>query len=219
MIRDPTSLYGGELSPGKEKAARAISALASPMILSAFAFIALGVRVGDAMKCAETITACLLFAVILPMAIVLHYSLKFNNKDGDIERREDRAKPLLAGVLCYLTCLAILYVLNGMDLLTVMLICYMVSTALVGAVSLRWKISIHTTGVTGPSIGLAVAYPPYGGLLILLLPIVAWSRYVQRKHTPLQLLAGAVLGAAVTLTIFRLLLRPDRSWIWFQTPS
>jgi membrane-associated phospholipid phosphatase len=211
MIRDPTSLYDGEPSPGVRKAARIISALGSPFVLSAFCFIALGIRAGDATRCAETVAVCLLFAVILPLAIVTRYSLKFNNKDGDIERREDRKKPLLAGVLCYLICLALLYALNGADLLTVMLLCYMVSTALVGIVSLRWKISVHATGVVGPSIGMAVAYPPYGGLLILLLPMVAWSRYVQRKHTPMQLLAGAALGAVVTLTLFRLLLRSDRS--------
>jgi membrane-associated phospholipid phosphatase len=206
VIRDPTSLYQGDISPRTEKAARTISAVGSPFSLSILLFVALGLRIEDPFLRLGSIVACISLAVVLPLAVVRHYSRKFDNRDGDIYRREDRRNPIMIGVACYLLCLAALYAMIGLDLLTVMLVCYMVSTLLVGLVSLRWKISIHATGVVGPAIGLAVAYPPYGGLLILVLPLVAWSRYVMKKHTPLQLVAGAALGAAVTLTVFSLLL-------------
>jgi membrane-associated phospholipid phosphatase len=53
---------------------------------------------------------------------------------------------------------------------------------------------------------LAVGFWPYGLLYFLLLPPVIWSRYVLQKHTPLQLLMGAVVGFVITAVLFVLLL-------------
>jgi len=41
---------------------------------------------------------------------------------------------------------------------------------------------------------------------MLLLPPIVWSRYVLKKHTPLQLAMGAILGVALTAVLFWLLL-------------
>ncbi|MBP5394759.1 MAG: hypothetical protein J6Y18_02480, partial [Candidatus Methanomethylophilaceae archaeon] len=69
-----------------------------------------------------------------------------------------------------------------------------------------WTISIHAIGCVGPSMALAYVFGWQGGLLILLLPVVIFCRYVLRKHTPAQLAAGALLGLVLTGALFILLL-------------
>ena len=73
-------------------------------------------------------------------------------------------------------------------------------------ITLYWKISIHAVGVIGPTMALSYAFWPWGLLFILVLPPIVWSRYVLKKHTPAQLVAGALVGFVITGTVFLLLL-------------
>ena len=80
--------------------------------------------------------------------------------------------------------MALLSVVDVPHIMTVMMLSYAISTALVALISTRWKISICATGVMGPSMPLSLAFWPWGTAAFLLLPPVIWSRYVRRKHTP-----------------------------------
>lgn len=74
---------------------------------------------------------------------------------------------------------------------------------LVLLINLRWKISAHTTalgGVTGGLLGMMVLHGvDAGGLLVLvllLLGALGSARLLVSDHTPAQVYAGALLGAA-----------------------
>ncbi len=43
-----------------------------------------------------------------------------------------------------------------------------------------------------------------------MVPLVAWSRYVLDHHTPAKALAGAAVGAAAPLVVFRGMGLPGR---------
>lgn len=200
-LHDPTHLYEGEMSPALDRISRFISVVTYAPILSAIMFVLLNITCGDAMMAACSTVVTLVTATILPIAIVQHYSVKYGNTDGDVYRREDRAKPLIGGILSYILGVVLLLLVGAPEISTVMMVSYTISTILVALISTRWKISIHATGVTGPAIALSITYPPWGYLVFLLIPFVMWSRYIRRKHTPAQLVGGVMFGIVCTCAV------------------
>ena len=186
------------MGPTAAKWARAISVITHPPFLSAFMFVLLSLTADGALAMVLTAAICLLTATVVPTVAVFHYSKVFGNTDGDVYRREDRVKPLAIGILSYLVGVVLLILIDAPRICTVMMVSYTVSTVLVLLISTRWKISIHATGITGPAMALSYVYPPWGYIMYLLIPLIAWSRYVRRKHTPLQLIGGFVYGILIT---------------------
>lgn len=205
-IRDPTHLYDGEVSPGAGRVARAVSVITHAPFLSAMMFVLLGLTADDAAVVAVSIAIALVTATVVPVVAVQHYSVKYGNKDGDVARREDRARPLLFGVASYIVGSLLLGSVDAPRIMTVMMVSYAISTAAVAIISTRWKISIHVMGVIGPAMALSLAYWPWGLVMFLLLPPVAWSRYIRGKHTPAQLVGGAVFGLLSTGAVLWLLM-------------
>ena len=66
-------------------------------------------------------------------------------------------------------------------------------------ITIKWKISIHTTGLTGPVAALIMLLGPIGALFGLLYPILIWSRFTLKKHTMAQAIAGGVFGLVMTV--------------------
>ena len=197
-LHDPTRLYEGDLSVGTERASRAVSVVTHAPFLSALMFVLLGITADDPTTVVATIAVSILTATLIPVLVVHHYSVRYGNTDGDVVRREDRARPLIGGVLSYLLGVVLLYAIGAPRICTVMMLSYALSTAVVMLISTRWKISIHVTGVMGPAMALSMVYWPWGLVMFALLPPVMWSRYVRGKHTPLQLVGGAVYGFVAT---------------------
>ena len=205
-LHDPTRLYEGGLSAGAERASRAVSVVTHAPFLSALMFVLLGITADDPTTVVATIAVSILTATLIPVLVVHHYSVRYGNTDGDVVRREDRARPLVCGVASYVVGTAVLFVVDAPRIMTVMMLSYAISTAVVALISTRWKISVHATGVMGPSMALSLVYWPWGLAMFALVPLVAWSRYVRRKHTPAQLVGGFVYGSIATATVLWLFL-------------
>lgn len=207
-MHDPTSKFEGELSPRTEKVAKIISLIGQPPFLSIIPFIAICMALSDDFEkgiiCSVVSVFC---SVVLPIVNIMYFSKRYKNDDKlDVVNKEDRMLPLIAGVLGYALGVVLLYLLDAPNLATVLMLCYAVVTAAIAVITPYWKISIHSCGVIGPSLGLAVAFWPVGLAYLLILPPVAWSRYVLKKHTPMQLVMGAVVGFVLTAVIFYLCL-------------
>ncbi len=205
-MRDPTRLFEGQVSPGTERAARIVSTVFQPPFIGVFAFVLLSTLCDNAADAAVCALVSVVFSVVLPMGIIVFYARKFGNKDLDVVRREDRSAPLIIGSSMYALGTLALYLIDTPRIVWVLMLCYAVVTFSVYIVSKWWKISIHAIGCIGPTMGLVYAFGWPGLLLIISYPLVVWSRYVLRKHTPAQLIVGGLLGFALTGAIFLLLL-------------
>ena len=68
-----------------------------------------------------------------------------------------------------------------------------------GLISQKWKISFHSIGFTS----LAFAYYRLFGFeslaLLVLLPLLYWSRLILKKHTIKQLIAGSILSMIILI--------------------
>ena len=140
----------------------------------------------------------LVFASVLPMAIILFWAKRLGT-DRDISNRSDRYMPLIVGIISYfigfLICLAF-----GLDnFLTCLLLCYSINTGVVLVITAKWKISVHTTGLSGPVGALVLLLGPVGALFGIIYPILIWSRVLLKKHTMAQAIAGGVQGFFLTV--------------------
>ena len=140
----------------------------------------------------------LIFASILPMAIILYWAKKLDT-DSDISNRQDRFTPLIVGIVSYFIGFLVLLFLNMDNFLTALLLCYSINTGVVLLITFKWKISVHTTGLSGPVGALILLLGPIGALFGILYPILIWSRVTLEKHTMAQAIAGGVQGFFLTV--------------------
>ena len=145
----------------------------------------------------------LVFASILPMAIIVYWAKKLNT-DGDISNRQDRFVPLVVGIISYFIGFIVSLVLGVDNFLTALLLCYSINTGVVLLITFKWKISIHTTGLSGPVGALILLLGPIGAVFGIIYPMLIWSRVILNKHALAQAITGGVQG--FFLTIFEMYL-------------
>lgn len=84
---------------------------------------------------------------------------------------------------------------------------YLFSGALLALCTLlHFKASGHTSGCSGPLIALALFVSPWYLLGYILLTPVVWSSLKLKRHTPLQLLTGALIPVMAMLLFRQLVL-------------
>ena len=140
----------------------------------------------------------LVFTSLLPMAIILLWAKRINT-DRDISNREDRFVPLVVGIVSYFIGVLVSLMLNADNFLTLLLLCYAVNTGVVLLITFKWKISVHTTGISGPIAALILLLGPIGAVFGVIYPIVIWSRVLLKKHTLAQAICGGVQGFILTV--------------------
>lgn len=188
----------------KLKIAENISTLTNPPIICIPLFLVICLTLsftGDGFDISKFVTleiVSLIFASILPMAIILFWAKKLNT-DKDISNRSDRYMPLIVGIVSYFIGFLICLIFNLDNFLTCLLLCYSVNTGVVLLITTKWKISVHTTGLSGPNGALILLLGPFGALIGILYPIIIWSRVLLEKHTLAQAISGGVQGYFLTI--------------------
>ena len=204
-LRDPTHLYDGEVPEGRRRFAEFISFIFQPTFISIPFFLVLCTTTKDLAEYAVCASISLFFAVVFPVTEIALWA-RYKKTDGDIPNREDRFYPLLMGTVSYAIGAVLLFLVHAPSVVTASMTAYAVNTVAIMLISFYWKISIHAIGSVGPTMAMIYVFGPIAALLIVILPIIMWSRYVLRRHTPAQLVCGAALGFFLTLAIFALML-------------
>ena len=183
----------------KLRLAKTISALTNPPIICIplFIIICLTLSVDNLWQFPVLEMISLIFASILTMAIILYWAKKTGN-DNDISKRQDRLTPLIVGTVSYFIGFLVSIFLGMNDFLTFLFLCYSINTFIVMLITTRWKISIHTTGLSGPVCALIILLGPVGAVFGLIYPVLIWSRVTLKKHTMAQAIAGGVQGFILT---------------------
>jgi len=180
------------------KIAEVISALLNAPLVAFFSFTIL-ILVLNPISSLELLIISWVFGAILPFVILLGMALKGITSDIYASDRRTRTKPFLGAMISYLTGTIILVTLNSPQSLTALMMCYAINSFILLLITQVWKISIHTSGITGPATFLVhqignTMLPVF----ILLLP-VTWARIKLKAHTRSQAIAGALLTIGLTL--------------------
>ena len=144
------------------------------------------------------LTTVLLFGTIGPLILVYLLSRRGIIPDYYASERETRTVPFFGAALSYLLGALILSSLTAPFIITALMLCYGVNTFIMMIINLKWKISIHASGITGPATFLFYSFGLIAIPFFLLVLPVGWARLRLRAHTPAQVLAGALLTIAIS---------------------
>jgi membrane-associated phospholipid phosphatase len=147
----------------------------------------------------------LAFGVAWPVGVSVLLMLR--HPQSGIDGPRGRLILLGLGALGYALGVGALVVLGSPTLVTLLMFCYGTNTAVMLAINVYWKASVHAMGIAGPTVALVFGFGVLGALLSLLLPLVGWSRIRSKAHTLSQVVVGALLGYVLTGTQFVLGLR------------
>ncbi|MBG0818925.1 phosphatase PAP2 family protein [Planomonospora sp. ID82291] len=142
-------------------------------------------------------------------ALVIAAGVK-SGRFGDKHITDRAQRPWLIGVIVALVVLAlVLLVVLGAPRVMVACVSIMLATlAVVGPITFWWKISFHTAVAAGSVVMLAWVLPPAPVYAVgaVVVAAIGWSRVMIRDHTPAQVTAGTVAGAAATWATLAVLL-------------
>jgi hypothetical protein len=143
----------------------------------------------------------------LQIAYVLYLRRMERVTAYDVPEQAQRSQPYLLSALISFGGLMFLLFLNASVFVWGLMWCFTVNTLILYGINLRWKISAHMMGLTGPVVFLV---PVLGWQILWLLPVVValgWARVTLRAHDLPQVLAGAAAGVILTVLQAWLLLR------------
>ena len=188
----------------KQKVAKAISAVTNPPIICIPLFLIICTVLSfengtfNISKFAVLELISLIFTSALPLAIILLWAKRIGT-DRDISNRSDRYMPLIIGIISYIIGFMICIIFNLDHFLTALLLCYATNTCVVLLFTIKWKISVHTTALSGPVAALILLLGPLGAIFGVIYPVLIWSRVLLKKHTLAQAISGGVQGFFLTV--------------------
>ena len=174
--------------------ATAISNVTMPPIIALLTFALINYTVSTGLSFVALMLLTIFFAVLMPLSILIFWARRTHAPDLDISGMTERNQPLLVATASFFTGTVVLLLIQAPALTTTIMLGYSVGTLFIFLVNLRWKISAHSMGISGPTVVLLFVFGPWGVLLGLLIPLVIWSRVYLKKHTLAQALVGSVAG-------------------------
>ncbi|MCL5680038.1 MAG: hypothetical protein M1465_01705 [Candidatus Marsarchaeota archaeon] len=174
-----------------------LSLIFAPQISPAYWFLLLYIRGGTILSVAIAIT----FSSLIQTCALLVYA-KTSNAGFYVADKEKRLPLFIISISAYIIGFVLLEVTASPFIFRVLMLAYVINTIIAALITkYLTKVSIHTWGISGPSVALLYAYGSYAfiGMLALSL-IVGYSRIKVGAHDIKQVVSA--LAISVLITIF-----------------
>ncbi len=136
-------------------------------------------------------------AMVIPMLFLIWQVRHGRVTDLDVQLREQRKGALLVTVAGFGLSWLVMRIGRAPAVLTAMAGAGFVQWLTIFAITLRWKISAHTSSAAGVTMLILRVFGLAAAPLVISIPLIAWSRVKLRRHTLGQTIAGALLGSGV----------------------
>ncbi len=198
-------------------AAKVLSAVFSPLLIPTYSmttamWITPLVNVDERVRFITTVVVLGLTALV-PVVALLTMMRSGYVKDLDVSVREERFRPMLMILGCYLLSVAYIWWVNAPWWLLMYFVSGCVTTLVVGLITLRWKISGHGAGL-GNMIGMLtslcvlsltnIPILPWIMVAVVIAGMVGSARVILHKHTPVQYIAGVLISGLITYLIMNI---------------
>jgi len=180
-----------------ENTASIISIVFNPAVIAAFTFLILLYR-ENAQGFLVLMGICFTFGTFVPLAIIYELSKYGLISDFYVTEKKERAKLFAGAISSYFVGGVALLLLRAPAIVTALMLCYAGNALIMMLITLRWKISVHASGIAGPATVLIYSLGIWAAIFLGLLVPVGWARIRLRGHTTEQVLAGALLTVATT---------------------
>jgi hypothetical protein len=142
---------------------------------------------------------------LVPVLVVV-YLLK-TGRVGDLHMRQQRERhlPYLISFAGAGLALFVTFVVDGSPLLRGLAVCNVIGLGALGLINVYWLISNHSATMMMATTFVGIAFGALAGLTLTpLVALTVWARLSLRRHTPAQLVAGLLVGAAPVLILANL---------------
>lgn len=182
------------MSVAAGKTARVISTIFIPPVNLLIASVILAFYVeNDFSASIRLISVALVFGVFIPIAVFIYLLKKKKVVNQDAVIKEERTIPYLIGLFLYSAGFFLLY--GSVTIVSLSFwFSYISNMVIILLINNYWKISAHALGVAGPFAAMLFVFGLHAVPFILLVLLVGWSRIKLKCHTPMQVLAGTLLG-------------------------
>ena len=181
----------------RKKLAKVISAALNAPLIAILTFIPL-ILSQQPPNASILILITTTFGAILPLSSTYYLVRRGIIPDIYASVRETRTEPFLWAMASYLLGVTVLLYFNAPLAVTALMACYFGNAVIMLTITLRWKISIHTVGVSGPITALVFQLGAKMIPLFFILFPVAWARVELKAHNKRQVAAGAILSGLLT---------------------
>ena len=181
-----------------EKLASVISLVFNPAVTAAFTFLILLYPLQSIQTFLLLMATCITFGTLVPLMMMLQLTKSGVISDFNVSERRERTGPFVGAAASYLAGSGALLLLRAPTIVIALMLCYAGNTVIMMLITLRWKISIHASGVAGPTTALVYSIGTWALVFFVLLIPVGWARVQLKAHTPWQIFAGALVTAIVT---------------------
>lgn len=192
-----------------EKAAQTLSHILSPPASLAAVGFAIAFAPDIGVPLLPALGWALLHGVIASLipTFYIFYLLKTGGiSDLHMQRREDRNKPFVVGVLSPLAVLVVVLAFDGPQLFLRMAVFDILLFLTMGLINLWWQISTHSASIMSVIVIIGVVFGWQAGLIVSpLVLIVTASRLILKRHSVSQIVAGLLLGLTVVALAFVIL--------------
>lgn len=142
----------------------------------------------------------IVFLSVVPTLTALHFHRK-GVVDIEVSERKKRT-PIYAVALGSQILAAFVFYVLAAKLMYVLSLAYIAVTAAILLINMKWKISAHTAGIAGPATALYMVFGDVALPAFLFLVPVFALRLKLKAHDAWQLIAGAIISAAVTYAVY-----------------
>ncbi len=178
--------------------ARWVSNLLNPPLVAALGILFMASVLGN--KSAWQWAVIFVFiADILPTLFVVWLLIRGRIDNFHIPNREDRTVPYMVIIGCNLLAVVIMFMADAPFLLTAFGVIGVAQSTLLFFVNRYWKISGHTTAISGLSVFIVAALGWSMSPVLVMVPLVAWARIRTYSHTFWQTVAGILTGTVFIL--------------------
>lgn len=187
-----------------EKIAKWVSDYFSPPVMAAATLLMVAIFAGTSVIWGS-ISVFLLVGIGLPTLYVFWLVKKKKVSDFHIPIRSQRIRPMVFMLVTTVVSLFLLIGLHTPRFVMILSLAAFGQLIIIFVITLKWKISGHAAAVSTFSALCWLFYGSLAGFAFILIPIVIWARLRLKRHTPLQTLAGTVLGLLTLVAIIFIL--------------
>lgn len=182
------------------RVARWVSDYLSPPVLAAASLVMVAIFAGSILVWVS-IALFMVLAIGLPTLYVFWLVKRKMVSDFHIPIRRQRIRPMIFMLCSSLVSVFLLSLLHPPRFLMLLGLAALAQLLVIFLITLKWKISGHAAAVSTFSALCWFLFGSFAGLVFILVPIVIWARLRLKRHTPLQTLAGTVLGLLTLVAI------------------
>lgn len=178
--------------------AKIISDLGSP-IVTASLFLLAQPLLHPQIPWIQALVATVFVTLIPTTALILMRRRKLVG-DMHVTERSQRAPVLVIAAISIASGALLLLLVNAELVLFQEIAGIFIGLAVCFAITLFWKVSIHSAVATYVALAATSGIPIIGPVIALLFSaVIGWSRVQIRHHTPSQVLVGQIIGCGVYL--------------------